>query len=291
MLSDLRLKVCSIYKSFCMNCNCNLLIPRDESLPDLCRFCNTLICDDCHGISTCLQCKRLVCNQHCIRCHICSKRCCKIKACILDFHICQACQQTFCQEHFDSHKKFNQQEPYKLKCNSEKCRISQGLGPVAVQELSKHLSNIYCLKELRLQNNEMGDSGAKAIALVIPLLPNLEVLYLYKNNISDTGAIELAKALDQITHLAILSLDTNKIADDGALYLANTIIKQKEMKEAYLFFNEIGDKGMIQLLKVFKAHPNLKQVDIRSNHLSSSMIQRIAEWKADMSKVLTLSYR
>ena len=120
-------------------------------MPNLCKLCNTIICDSCNPVASCLKCKKLACNLHSIRCQICGKRSCKEKNCIVDFHICQACQQTFCQEHFDAHKKFNQQEPHKLKCNSEKVKISQGLGPQGVEELCKYLGHIYCIKELRLR--------------------------------------------------------------------------------------------------------------------------------------------
>jgi hypothetical protein len=145
------MQISSVLKSLCSNCNCNLLIPREESLPNLCKSCNVIICDNCYPVATCLKCKKMVCSMHSIRCHICNKRSCKEKGCIVDFHICQACQQTFCQEHFDSHKKFNQQEPFKLKCNSEKCRISQGLGPQGVEELCKCLIHMSGIKELRLR--------------------------------------------------------------------------------------------------------------------------------------------
>jgi hypothetical protein len=146
-------KLNSILKSLCNNCNCNLLIPRNEILPNLCKICNTIICDNCISVASCLKCKKIACNTHSIRCQICSKRSCKEKNCIVDFHICQACQQTFCQEHFDAHKKFNQQEPHKLKCNSEKCKINQGLGPQGVEELCKYLGHIYAIKELKLRSH------------------------------------------------------------------------------------------------------------------------------------------
>ena len=128
-----------------------MLNKRKEYLPYLCKACNFVLCDSCTDICTCLKCKKMVCGTHCIRCHICSKRSCKEKGCIVDFHICQMCQLTFCQEHFEEHKKFNQAEVYKMKCVVDKCRLSQGLGPNGIEDLCKYLRHTSCIKELKLR--------------------------------------------------------------------------------------------------------------------------------------------
>ena len=146
-------KVNCLYKSLCPNCSNNLLQSREETYSNLCRMCNTLVCDGCIETSECIKCKKLACNVHSIICHVCKKRCCKEKACIADFHICQSCQQTFCNEHFDNHKKYNQSDPYKVKCNSLMCKIALGIGADGITKFASYLENMCLLKELRLRNS------------------------------------------------------------------------------------------------------------------------------------------
>jgi hypothetical protein len=57
----------------------------------------------------------------------------------------------YCSSHFDEHKKFNQKELHKLRCNFEKCKITQGIGIQGIEELSKCFVHMAFIKELRLR--------------------------------------------------------------------------------------------------------------------------------------------
>ncbi|MEN8236243.1 MAG: hypothetical protein ABFQ95_01645 [Pseudomonadota bacterium] len=114
--------------------------------------------------------------------------------------------------------------------------------------LSSRLTN---LTSLRLGSNNIGDTGAKALAL----LNNLTSLDLYGNKIGDTGA----KALALLNNLTSLDLRSNKIGDTGAKAL--TLLTN--LTSLNLWSNEIGDEGA----KALTLLTNLTSLNLWSNEI------------------------
>ena len=144
-------KVSDIMKSLCCNCGNSKCTTNNESSQNLCTECNLIFCDDCKKVSTCMKCHKKVCSEHCIKCQICDKRSCKDKACIFDFRICKLCEATYCQEHYDQHKKFNKQELYKINCNTKICRIAIPNIPKLSLEFTSALVHARFLKEIKIR--------------------------------------------------------------------------------------------------------------------------------------------
>ena len=127
----------------------------------------------------CFKCGKKVCISHCVKCYLCNKRTCKEKNCISDFRICQMCEYTFCQEHFEVHRKFNASDLYnKIRCTTEKCKLSQPIAPKGIDEFMKTILHACNIKELRLQENDIGDKGMLLLANSVRMMEHLEILYL-----------------------------------------------------------------------------------------------------------------
>ena len=104
-------------------------------------------------------------------------------------------------------------------------------------------SSIKNLKSLDLNNNSIGDGGAKALAGALHNNTSLLGLYLANNNIGVDGAKALAGALQNKTSLRNLSLSSNSIGDDGAKALAGALHNNTSLNTLSLGSNSIGVDG------------------------------------------------
>jgi hypothetical protein len=111
-------------------------------------------------------------------------------------------------------------------------------------------------KELNLQQNNIGDEGARYIAKVLEQNTSLKELNLQQNNIGYHGAYEIAKALEQNTSLTKLNLQQNNIDDYGAHHIVGALEQNTSLKELNLQQNNIGGafEKKRSLLKLMVAH-------------------------------------
>ena len=144
-------QVKDIIKSLCVHCGFSQTTASNDASLNLCSICNSIFCPDCIKEVSCIKCHRKVCEEHCIKCQICNRRSCKDKGCIFDFRICQTCEYTYCQEHFDAHKKLNQVEPYKINCSCVKINNAQELTLKGFLEFTSIIVNACRLKELKIR--------------------------------------------------------------------------------------------------------------------------------------------
>ena len=111
---------------------------------------------------------------------------------------------------------------------ADKLRFSScGWGDAEAEQLSQTLNCGYILQrlvELQLDDNEIGDSGARAISAALRdggdehgAAPELETVYLHSNRISDAGARSIVEALRDAKQwspkLERLKLDGNPASD------------------------------------------------------------------------------
>ena len=141
-----------IIKSLCVTCGYSHLHVNNELSQNLCSQCNAIFCSECIKALSCFKCHKRVCEEHCIKCALCNRRACKEKSCIFEFKICQSCESTYCQEHFDAHKKYNQAETYKVSCTSKTCKINFDLGAKGIEDFIAFLIHLRKLNELHLRN-------------------------------------------------------------------------------------------------------------------------------------------
>ncbi len=72
------------------------------------------------------------------------------------------------------------------------------------------------METLYLEDNQIGDAGAKGLGEGLSNCTKLETLYLKGNQIGDAGAIGLGEVLSHCTNLKVLDLGHNQIGDAGA---------------------------------------------------------------------------
>lgn len=101
--------------------------------------------------------------------------------------------------------------------------------------------------ELSLDDNNIGDSGAAAIAEALKSNTAVEKLWLNNNTIGDSGAAALAEALESNTALRWLFLQTNTIGDSGAAAIAESLKSNTALTMLYLNGNNIGNNGAASL--------------------------------------------
>ena len=143
-------QVNAILKHLCSNCSNKSNNIIDSSVS--CSNCNSLLCNECQPFCRCLTCDKNICEKHCVKCALCNRRSCKLKSCINDFRICQMCEYTYCNDHFESHKKFNQKELYGMKCTSTKCKIGKKIDIGTIEQFAVDIVNASNIKEIRLRN-------------------------------------------------------------------------------------------------------------------------------------------
>ena len=136
-----------VLKALCVNCKEDY---NNDCFGNSCNYCGKILCEDCNKICGCFKCGKKMCPTHCVKCHLCNKRACKSKACISEFRICQICEYTFCQEHFEPHKNFNNQEEYGIKCITKKCKTNFKIAN-RVEEFLTSIVNACYIRELKLR--------------------------------------------------------------------------------------------------------------------------------------------
>ena len=142
------------------------------------------------------------------------------------------------------------------------------------------------LRKITLNNNKIGDEGAKYLAEKFPQMKILEELNISKNGITEKGATEIAKGLADRKMFYILDISHNKIGDEGVsefyqmMDSINTqLSKQKPEKNFWILdfsATNMGDKGVIALMRFI---PNTVQMLILENNNITNNGANALAWK------------
>mmetsp|Transcript_27058 Transcript_27058/g.52737 ORF Transcript_27058/g.52737 Transcript_27058/m.52737 type:complete len:255 (+) Transcript_27058:24-788(+) len=104
-----------------------------------------------------------------------------------------------------------------------------------------------------LNNQNIGDIGAKLVAAELKDNKDCTSLWMYGNGITTAGALELAKGLKTNTTLTVLDLHDNKIGNEGAMALAKVLKTNTTLKTLNICANGVGP----QLPQALSKHPTL----------------------------------
>jgi NLR family CARD domain-containing protein 3 len=150
------------------------------------------------------------------------------------------------------------------------------------------------LRLLSLENNKIGDDGAKAVAALLAVSSMAE-LNLAVNLIGDEGAVALGAGLAASRTLKALSLYHNKVSDHGTSAIGNTLETSaletldlsfnavrsvdalaealwgnSSLSDLDLSGNQIGDEGALKLSKAVEVNRTLKVCRLALNKLSTA---------------------
>ena len=143
------------------------------------------------------------------------------------------------------------------------------------------------LKALNLQENDVTDDGAEMLAAALETNTTLELLNLQENAIGDDGAEMLAKALVHNQTLQTLVLHGNTVGDDGASALAEALPDSK-LRAFSLHGNYIGDEGVLNLANALKTNTSLQHLDLQSNDVGPEGCAALAAALADNTTLQAL---
>lgn len=118
------------------------------------------------------------------------------------------------------------------------CITSKGL-----EYLMNAIWGSQTIKDLRFDNNEIGDRGAQQLSAVLPYLKKLETLDVGFNRIKATGMKSLMKAVAETQQLLSLSLSGNAIDTSAAKAVAYALAYNKSLKSLFLIHCSIGHEG------------------------------------------------
>ncbi|XP_072894978.1 NACHT, LRR and PYD domains-containing protein 3-like [Hemitrygon akajei] len=151
--------------------------------------------------------------------------------------------------------------------NLENCHIQcegiQRLGP-----------GLHKCQELRLGENELGDSGVK---LVFAALRNSECkiqqMELGNVGLTDSGAEDLVSALSTNRSLTELDLSGNELGDSG-VKLVSAALRHPECKIQKLWLRDVGltDSAAEDLVSALSTKPSLTMMNLELNSLTDRSV-------------------
>jgi Leucine-rich repeat (LRR) protein len=120
------------------------------------------------------------------------------------------------------------------------------------------------LSSLLLNNNNLGDEGASALAQVLISNQTLTYCNIASNGIGPKGIAALSQAL-AVCCLVSLNLMENSCGDKGAESLAQSLSGNTRLITLNLSQNSIGDAGIRHLSKSLRSNSCLRVLDLENN--------------------------
>ena len=144
-----------------------------------------------------------------------------------------------------------------LKNVTQLSELSLRINPLGhgINELAKHLHNVPHLKDLFLDDTQMGKEEVTALAHSLQNVTQLSCLNLSDNPLGH-GISELAKHLHNVPHLKNLSLNDTQMGEKEVTALAHVLVYVPELKSLSLDKNPLG-RGVTELIKCLRSGPRL----------------------------------
>ena len=129
-----------------------------------------------------------------------------------------------------------------------------------MSELAKHLYNVPHLKELYLDDTQMGEEEVAALAHSLKNLTQLSELKL-SNNPLGFGISELAKHLHNVPHLEKLFLNDTQMGEEEVTALARALVHVPELMDLNLDQNTLG-RGVSEVIQCLRCSLSLRKVQL-----------------------------
>ena len=133
-------------------------------------------------------------------------------------------------------------------------------------ELAKHLHSVPHLKELHLNNTQMGEEEVTALAHCLMNVTQLSKLVL-SNNPLGHGICELAKHLHSVPHLEMLHLNDTRMGEGEVIALTHVLVYVPELVLLWLDKNPLG-RGGTELIKCLGSVPRLRFLTLEQVQLT-----------------------
>lgn len=138
----------------------------------------------------------------------------------------------------------------------------------AVEHISEAL-RVSNLVVMDLENVDMSDRGAQALATALQDNIHLTSLNLCDNGLTSQSCTSLARMLKYNATLASIKLSKNPLRDEGAVLLAAALSVNDALFRIDMHSCKIGDAGFLSLCQHCGKSLTLKQLGLRDNFISS----------------------
>ena len=138
--------------------------------------------------------------------------------------------------------------------------------------------NSTALRLLDLRSNGITETGAMSLQGLIVSSYYLTSLNLSNNELGSTGATALARGLQQ-KHCILQKLDVsaNGIDRQGAIAVATMLRANMVLVSLNLSFNSIGDEGATAIAVALQRNHTLKMLSLRRNNITNAGAKTIAD--------------
>ena len=158
----------------------------------------------------------------------------------------------------------------------------QDIGTSGASALATALQRNSILTQLNLSSNRIGNSAVNKLAAALQHNSSLTTLDLFGNEIGASGASGLATALQHNSSLTTLDLSGNEIGDLGACGLAAALQHNSSLTSLDLADNKIGDFGASAFMTTLKYNSTLISLHLSDNSISNalrSQISALRRWR------------
>jgi Ran GTPase-activating protein (RanGAP) involved in mRNA processing and transport len=163
------------------------------------------------------------------------------------------------------------------------------IGDNGARAIANALTKNRTLGSIDLRGNSIGDAGAVAIAMALLQSTSLKTLYLQSNGIGPAGAIALSETLRTNTCLQVLGLGQNIIGENGTEALAGALATNQSLVDLSLPNCSIGNVGATALARSLRSNVSLTTLYFGGNKFGTTGLISIAFALAG-NKVLTVLY-
>ncbi|WP_425363971.1 hypothetical protein [Candidatus Tisiphia endosymbiont of Hybos culiciformis] len=151
------------------------------------------------------------------------------------------------------------------------------IGDAGAKDLAKPLKDNKSITTLDLSNNQIGAAEAKDLAEALKINQSITTLNLGGNQIGAAGAKDLAEALKVNKSITNLSLNSNQIGAAGAKDLAEALKVNKSITNLSLNSNQIGAAGAKDLAEALKVNKSITNLSLNSNQIGAAGAKDLAE--------------
>jgi Ran GTPase-activating protein (RanGAP) involved in mRNA processing and transport len=146
----------------------------------------------------------------------------------------------------------------------------------------------YHIGSLQIQHSTIPYRELGLIANALSTNKTLMNLSLDDNELGDEGAREIANALQVNTILVQLDLNNNKIGIVGVQLIANALCTNKTLRRLSLRYNNIDENSVVPLINILKLNTPLINLDLNLNNICNRGAMMLAEALVDNHVLLSL---
>ena len=156
-----------------------------------------------------------------------------------------------------------------------------------ISELAKHLHNVPDLKELNLNDTQMGEEEVTALAHSLKNVTQLSKLVLPRNPLGH-GISELAKHLHNVPDLQELNLNDTQMGEEEVTALAHSLKSVTQLNKLHLSNNPLGH-GISELAKQLHNVPHLEVLDLDDTRMGKEEVTAVGHVLVYVPKLNSLS--